>query len=81
MDMKKIRFFTQTGISVTVLGFCMGMLISGEKTEIYLPVLTGIVGYWLPQPSAKNDDVKRIETLKTQQMMNIERNIERNIAL
>jgi hypothetical protein len=68
-DMKKIRFLTQTGFSLTVMGFCMGMLINGENTEIYLPVITGILGYWLPQPSAKsstfegNQEAVRIENV------------------
>lgn len=44
-------FWVQTGISVSVIGFCIGMLASGQDTGTYLPVLTGIVGYWLPAPT------------------------------
>ncbi len=84
VDMKKVRFFTQTSISVAVLLFCMGMLINGEKTEIYLPVLTGMVGYWLPQPSAKNNtdeiSVPKSETQGVQEMrQRIEGNIYNNV--
>ena len=80
VDMKKVRFFTQTSVSIAVMGFCMGLLIRGEKTEIYLPVLTGIVGYWLPQPSAKNSvetpqDLSKNSTLSN--IQNSEKNIER----
>jgi hypothetical protein len=53
-DMRRLRFYAQTGISVSVLAFTMGMLASGGAKEVYLPILTGIVGYWLPQPSAKS---------------------------
>ena len=53
LNIKLARFITQAGVSLSVMGFCMGMLINGESTEIYLPVLTGIVGYWMPNPSAK----------------------------
>ena len=77
MDMKRVRFFTQTGISLSVMGFCMAMLATGEKTEIYLPVLTGIVGYWLPQPSAKrygseNKSNNITQSLEMQRIQTIE---------
>lgn len=48
-----IKFIVQVCFSASVLAFTMVMLATGETVEIYLPVLTGLVGYWLPQPSLK----------------------------
>jgi hypothetical protein len=48
-------FFTQVGVSATVLGFCIAMLAKGESASVYLPVLTAITGYWLPSPSMKKE--------------------------
>jgi len=48
------KFALQALVSLSVLGFCMYMLVSGDgTTEVYLPLVSGIVGYWLPQPSLK----------------------------
>lgn len=49
-----IKFIVQVCFSASVAGFSMAMLAAGNPVEIYLPVLTGIVGYWLPQPSLKH---------------------------
>lgn len=49
-----IKFVIQALFSFSVAGFAMGMLITEQPVEIYLPVLTGILGYWLPQPSLKD---------------------------
>lgn len=49
--LQQAKFGFQCIVSLTVIGFCIGMLSRGEDTQIYLPVLTGTVGYWLPQPS------------------------------
>ena len=53
IDLGIARFAMQSIISLTIAGFCIGMLARGDETQIYLPVLTGIAGYWLPQPSMK----------------------------
>jgi hypothetical protein len=58
-----VKFIVQVIISFTVLIFSIFMLIKFKQTEVYLPVLTGIVGYWLPQPSLKyrtNEPVNRV---------------------
>jgi len=48
------KFALQALVSLSVLAFCMSMLASGGgSTEVYLPLVSGIVGYWLPQPSLK----------------------------
>lgn len=50
-----LKFSAQMCISLTVLIFAIFMLALGDgKTEVYLPVITGIVAYWLPQPTIKH---------------------------
>lgn len=44
-------FRMQVGVSLVGLAVCAGMLAAGRDPAIYLPVLTSIVGYWLPSPS------------------------------
>lgn len=53
----------QAVLSIGLAGFCIGMLATTDRTDVYLPVLTGIAGYWLPQPSLKGN-VKK-ETVMT----------------
>jgi hypothetical protein len=49
-----IKFSAQILISASVLVFSMCMIAFGNgSTDIYLPLMSGIVGYWLPQPSLK----------------------------
>lgn len=43
-------FITQVGLSVFVIGFSAGMLIIGRPAEVYLPLITAIVGFFLPSP-------------------------------
>ena len=49
-----IKYIVQVCFSASVAVFSMTMLATGSPVEIYLPVVTGIVGYWLPQPSLKH---------------------------
>ena len=44
------RFAVQVAVSGSVSAFAMGMLIAGGDAGVYLPVLTAILGYWLPAP-------------------------------
>ncbi len=44
-------FSMQLVVSVAGLGLSVGMLVAGRDPAVYLPVLTSIVGYWLPAPS------------------------------
>lgn len=49
-------FVSQIAFSVVTVGFCMGMIIRNPEpatTSIYLPIMTSIVGVWLPQPTNK----------------------------
>lgn len=50
----KYRFWVQVGITSTVSAFCITMMATNnDKEGIYLPVLTGIMGYWLPAPDSR----------------------------
>ncbi|KAL4854668.1 hypothetical protein ACK3TF_004600 [Chlorella vulgaris] len=46
-----VMFLVQAAFSFTALIFCVGMLATDHDTSYYLPVLTSIVGYWLPPPT------------------------------
>lgn len=43
-------FAVQATVTLAMLGFCMMMLIRGGETGVYLPVMTGITGFWFPSP-------------------------------
>jgi hypothetical protein len=46
-----VLLFGQFGLSLLIISFCIGMVASQKGSEaIYLPILTAIVGIWLPQP-------------------------------
>ena len=51
-----VKFTAQVVISAAVTAFCMAMIIvekdnPGTNGEgIYLPIISGILGYWLPNP-------------------------------
>lgn len=44
-------FYFQAAISSTVICFSIAMLVTGHDPGVYLPIVTSIVGYWLPAPS------------------------------
>jgi hypothetical protein len=47
------RFWVQVGVTSAVSAFCITMMATNsDKEGIYLPVLTGIMGYWLPAPDS-----------------------------
>ena len=48
------KFFIQVIVSLMVMIFCMGMIALGKDTNVYIPILTGTLGYWMPQPSPKS---------------------------
>ena len=53
VDKRALTFFAQTLFSITIASFCIGMLARNqdEKTfDRYMPLLTFIVGVWIPQP-------------------------------
>jgi hypothetical protein len=47
-------FAAQISISCSSLLFAMMMLYLGNDPGIYLPIITGIIGCWLPSPSSQN---------------------------
>lgn len=52
-------YYTQIFFSFITLSFCIGMIAKDPSTQtssIYLPILTSIVGVWLPQPKNNNSN-------------------------
>lgn len=49
---RDLLFPAQMLISSWTLAFAMYMLAVGKDAGVYLPIVTGIMGYWLPQPRA-----------------------------
>lgn len=45
-----IVYFTQAAFSGIGILFCMTMMINGKDTTVYLPIMTGLLSYWLPNP-------------------------------
>lgn len=59
MDEFRPSMFTmQIAVSTAIMIFSMVQLAKGEPIEVYLPVMTGISGYWLPAPKNKTSDEK-----------------------
>jgi hypothetical protein len=56
------RFAVQIAISGSITAFSMGMLIRGGDPGVYLPVLTGILGYWLPSPDSSKQTAGKKHT-------------------
>lgn len=49
--MRLNSFGVQAAVSLAAIALSAGMLASGRgDAAVYLPVLTSIVGYWLPAP-------------------------------
>lgn len=44
-------FIIQSIISLSSVGVISYLLIDGRQPSVFLPVLTGIIGYWLPSPT------------------------------
>jgi hypothetical protein len=55
-DSHLLKYVTQLGVSLTVLGFSMTQIIRdvGNK-EIYFSLISFVVGVYLPSPSHKKD--------------------------
>lgn len=45
-------FIAQTAFSAIGVLFSISMLATGNDASIYLPILTGIIGYWVPSPGS-----------------------------
>jgi hypothetical protein len=46
-----LLFKMQVGVSLTGLALGVGMLACGKDPAVYLPVVTSILGLWLPTPT------------------------------
>lgn len=65
MPADNLVFSMQTLFSFTTLLFCCIMLGSGKDPSYYLPVLTSIVGYWLPSPRGSATATPSVRSLPT----------------
>lgn len=48
-------FAVQASVTAVMLAFCVTMLVKGSDPGIYLPVMTGITGFWFPSPLQANN--------------------------
>lgn len=53
-------FYAQLGVTVSVMSLCIVMLLRGESAGIYLPVLSGCAGYWMPSPQQNGNVAKTV---------------------
>lgn len=51
---RHVLFAVQIALSIGVSVFCMIEASKDDNSKVYVPVLTGIVGYWLPAPRGSN---------------------------
>jgi len=58
-------FPTQVIISCSSLWFAMYMLYIGKDPGIYLPIMTGIIGCWLPNPTIPKQNDKNCNIQNT----------------
>ena len=59
MDKRAVSYFSQLIISISICAFTIGMMAVNQDCATfsrYSPLLTLIVGVWMPQPSMKNDN-------------------------
>jgi len=49
-DSRRNRFYMQVAVTGGVMVFSAAMLATGKPASVYLPVLTGVIGYWMPSP-------------------------------
>jgi hypothetical protein len=58
VDKRALLFFSQLGISVSVLSVCLYQLLthhnSCESNQMYSNILMMILGVWIPQPRMTN---------------------------
>lgn len=54
MPGENLVFGVQAGFSFSTLLFCIIMLGADKDPTYYLPILTSIIGYWLPAPQYRN---------------------------
>ena len=57
VDKRALTFFTQAAFSGSIVAFCIAMLITAQDCATfsrYSPLLTLVVGVWLPSPQLKD---------------------------
>ncbi len=57
VDKRALVYFTQAGFSAVIVAFCITLLGLNQDCETfskYSPLLTLVVGIWLPQPQMKS---------------------------
>lgn len=64
-------FLSQFFISTVALGFSMFMLIKGNDPGIYLPLLTTVIGVWVPSPMSANKQTPSPAPLESVAINNI----------
>ena len=42
-------------LSIAIVSFCLVMIATGQEGAQYWSTVTGILGYWMPQPLANNN--------------------------
>ena len=50
-------YITQVSLSLIMVTFCIAMISinnTAESRSVYLPILTSIIGVWLPQPQSSS---------------------------
>ena len=60
-------FAVQCAASCVGLALSAAMLIAGRDPAVYLPVMTSIIGYWLPAPRkpARQDPAESVASVAT----------------
>lgn len=46
-----MKFAMQAGISVAGIAFSAAMITTRGQEGVYLPLISGIIGFWLPSPA------------------------------
>ena len=57
VDKRALNYVTQASFSAAIVIFCIVMLLSNQNCDAfsrYSPLLTLVVGVWLPNPNLKN---------------------------
>ena len=58
LDKRAVVYFTQLVLGVTIIGFCIGMLVSYQDCNTFArwsPLLSFTIGVFLPGPKMRED--------------------------
>ena len=59
-------YVSQISISLIIILFCIAMIATDNTSDtrsVYLPILTSIVGVWLPQPTGTSKNAPAQQSL------------------